>query len=156
MNRSPQALRNLVGVSALLAATLAAPVTAQSRYVVSTLDRVPAMTLAAEYASLIGAARRPDYVVANNSCVERLVAGDLAAARSDCDAALAAAPDRLALRAAGRRFLADLHANRGVVRALQGEVAGAEADFRRALELDADHDDAEANLARLLGEIASL
>jgi Flp pilus assembly protein TadD len=155
MNDSPRVLPTRLGISMVLAATLLAPAQLQARYGVSTIDQAPAFTLAGEHASLIGAGRPAAWVAANNRCVARLVSGEVDAARRDCDSALDTVPSQLGLRAGGRRLLAGLHANRGVVRALQGEAGGAEADFRRALELDGGHRDARENLARLLSDAAA-
>lgn len=152
MNNSTCTRRMRLGTSILVAATLLAPAHALARYGVSTIDQAPALTLAGEHAALIGAGRPEAWVTANNSCVERLVGGEVDAALRDCDSALESVPSQLELRAGGRRLLAGLHVNRGVVRALQGEASGAEADFRRALELDAGHRDARDNLARLLAD----
>jgi Tfp pilus assembly protein PilF len=70
--------------------------------------------------------------------------GDLAKAGIECAAALT-----LSERSAVRRDIAVALSNRGVVKAVSGDVSGARDDFRRALELNAEFAYASDNLQRL-------
>lgn len=86
-----------------------------------------------------------------NLCVSLLKSEDVGGAMASCQRALSVAPTEFAsslLPDTGRRtaVMTHLYSNRGVVRAIAGDVFGARADFERALSLDADNANARTNL----------
>tara|TARA_Y100001933_G_scaffold183876_1_gene182709 strand:+ start:13324 stop:13827 length:504 start_codon:yes stop_codon:yes gene_type:complete len=86
-----------------------------------------------------------------NLCVSLLKSKDVDGAMESCQRALSVAPTDLnssLLMGTGKRtaIMTHLYSNRGVVRAVAGDVFGARADFERALSLDEDNANARANL----------
>ena len=86
-----------------------------------------------------------------NLCVSLLKSKDVDGAMVSCQRALNVAPTDLSsslLPGPGKRtaIMTHLYSNRGVVRAVAGDVFGARADFERALSLDADNANARSNL----------
>lgn len=86
-----------------------------------------------------------------NLCVSKLMTNDLEGARSSCDRALRTAPEDLSsslvpLYHRRSEVMTHLYCNRGVVRVLQGDMAGATADFEHALRLDSSNEKARLNL----------
>jgi hypothetical protein len=115
---------------------------------------------ARDYAAAIGAAsrgmRRLDattaLVAATNLCVAYTVTRELAAARPACDRAVALA--KHADHASLRRFprsaaTAQALSNRGVLRAVSGDAAGATSDFDAAARMKGASAAASRNLAHL-------
>ena len=123
---------------------------AGSPYPVPWLDNLAAVELAdgraeqarrlyARAVALAEASGRGDPYRRGRLAVATALAGDHAAARHLLDAALAGRP------------LPELLANRGAVRAADGDLAGAEADLRQALELEPELVPAWRNLAIVQG-----
>lgn len=86
-----------------------------------------------------------------NLCVSLLKSKNVEGAMASCQRALTVAPTDLSsslLPGIGKRtaIMTHLYSNRGVVRAVAGDVFGARADFERALSLDADNANARTNL----------
>ncbi len=97
----------------------------------------------------------PTYALDANRCVSQVLDQSLDDALLSCNRALGRASasgthgafsvrDRKATRSM-------LLSNRGVVLALRGELVAAEEDFRRAVKLDRDNDNAVRNLAYVEG-----
>jgi len=92
-----------------------------------------------------------------NLCVAYTVSGDDAAAKGACDSALTmiveGKSDR-SVRVYGnyRRSLAVALSNRGVFRALTGDLQGAKVDLTRAVDLRSNLRQAKLNLLRLEAE----
>jgi hypothetical protein len=118
-----------------------------------------AQIAARDYAGAIKAAAAPvavtgldPLVAATNLCVAYTVTGAFAEARGACDRAVdlarredAAASGRFSSETATSRALS----NRGVLRAMLGDTAGAAGDFREASKLHDAWIAAERNLAHL-------
>jgi len=90
-----------------------------------------------------------------NRCVSELLLHEVDAAMATCQRALSVAPADLSTTLAPSyhkraQVLTHLYSNRGVVRALSGDVFGAREDFERALQLDDSNENARSNL-ELLG-----
>lgn len=86
-----------------------------------------------------------------NRCVSELLSHQVEAAMQSCQRALSVAPADLNTTLAPSlhkraEVLTHLYSNRGVVRAVSGDVFGAREDFERALELDEANDNARSNL----------
>ncbi len=121
-----------------------------------------ALVKAGEYARAIDVATKrlrgsPEHLLVEqtNLCVAYTVTGDYANARSSCDAALALARHVDASRAR-RTFPMDHETakamtNRGVLKALSGDVVGAADDFRKATAMSIALAAPERNLARIDG-----
>lgn len=94
------------------------------------------------------------YARLSNLCVSQLKSNAPEDALDTCDRALMVAPGDLSslvgpMLYKRAKILTHLYSNRGVVRAVIGDVFGARADFERALTLDADNDNARLNLERI-------
>lgn len=81
------------------------------------------------------------FASSTNLCVAYTMTGDLEKADIECDAALT-----LSEGSAVRRDIAVALSNHGVVKAVRGDVKGAEQDFTRALEIDHKLREASDNL----------
>ncbi len=109
-----------------------------------------------DYAAANQLLRMPSYDVyryptLSNLCISRLKSHDVEGALASCDKAVNVAPTDLssALSAGYNKrseVLTHLYSNRGVVRAVSGDLAGARDDFLRALELDETNTKAQRNL----------
>ncbi len=101
----------------------------------------------------------------NNQCVSLTLAGDHAEAAVACDAAVTAArrsKGAQRVRFTSRGVMGDVRTkramaftNRGVLRAVQGDLEGAREDFETAVNLTSRVEAAPANLATL-GEVMSV
>lgn len=94
------------------------------------------------------------YARLSNLCISQLKSHAPEDALDTCDRALVVAPGDLSslvspLLHQRAKILTHLYSNRGVVRAVTGDVFGARADFERALTLDADNDNARLNLEHI-------
>jgi Flp pilus assembly protein TadD len=92
-----------------------------------------------------------EYARLANLCVAQLKTKDVDAALKSCDRALSLAPAELrsSLVARTRKVSAvmtHLYSNRGVVRAVNGDLYGARADFEQAVALDDENSNARRNL----------
>jgi Tfp pilus assembly protein PilF len=99
------------------------------------------------------------YATATNLCVAQTMVGQYKHAEHYCDKALEEAEKAAAK---GRRKSRDCtaewalaYSNRGVLRARRGDNAGAEKDFRMAIEKQSQSELPIHNLARLSGETAA-
>lgn len=86
-----------------------------------------------------------------NLCVAQLKSEEVEAALGSCNRALSTAPAELrsslvSLNHKRAEVMTHLYSNRGVVRAIKGDVFGARSDFERAVALDGDNDNARRNL----------
>src|SRR5690606_5964825 len=124
-----------------------------------------ALVAAGDYAGAIDVATKrlrgssEDLLVEHtNLCVAYTATRDYVDARSSCDAALelARAVDASRARKTFRmdHETAKAMTNRGVLKALTGDVAGAADDFRKATAMSAALAAAERNLARIDGAAA--
>ncbi len=116
--------------------------------------------MAADYDAARASLERPSvdldrYARHANLCVSRLMTGEIDAALGSCQRAVDVAPADFAY-SLGPTFhrkrlavLTDLYSNRGVVKAMSGDLYGARADFERALRLDGDNANAQRNLDHL-------
>ncbi|MEL7449735.1 MAG: hypothetical protein AAFN78_11030 [Pseudomonadota bacterium] len=96
----------------------------------------------------------------NNLCVAYVMASDADNARAACDHAVKKSEKRLRhadswIRQAYKRDAAIALTNRGVVLAVSGDLAGAQADFQRALDLRARLEEPEVNLVRVRSALAN-
>jgi Tfp pilus assembly protein PilF len=95
-----------------------------------------------------------------NRCVSELLSHEVDAAMQSCQRALSVAPADLMTSLTPSfhkraEVLTHLYSNRGVVRAVSGDVFGAREDFERALELDEANDNARSNLELIAaGDVA--
>ena len=100
--------------------------------------------------SLVGSRQFP---ANTNLCVAQAKAGHLIEARASCERAVDAARiDAKIGKRVNHNYAADLAValtNRGVLRVILGDLAGAEKDFRMAIELHAGSDTPLQNLAIL-------
>lgn len=95
-------------------------------------------------------ARSTGFAVDANRCVTELMVESLPEALKSCNRALRQLPDRSPLSIESRRENESVVlSNRGVVLALQGNLVEAEEDFTRALKLDDQNSNAQANLKHL-------
>lgn len=109
-----------------------------------------------EAASRLSSAGYADqrYAVMTNLCVSQLKTEAVREALGSCERALRAASVDLAsplMTSARRRadLLTHLYSNRGVVKAVAGDLYGARADFEQALMLDPNNANARSNLDRV-------
>lgn len=91
-----------------------------------------------------------------NLCVSLLKSGELDAALDNCERALSVAPADLTsavlpMYHKRSQVLTHLYSNRGVVRAVSGDLSGARGDFERALRLDDGNANARRNLEVVSG-----
>lgn len=91
------------------------------------------------------------YATLANLCVSRLMSHDVEGALASCDKAVSVAPSDLTSSLAPMyhkraEVMTHLYSNRGVVRAVSGDLSGARDDFARALELDDSNGKARRNL----------
>ena len=99
-----------------------------------------------------GAMRAPvtAFGVNTNLCVSQLMSESLTEALESCNKALRQLPERSPLSMEARRANESVVlSNRGVVLAMQGNLLAAEEDFVRALKLDDENANAEANLSQI-------
>jgi len=90
------------------------------------------------------------FATAANRCVSQLMVDSLSEALDSCNKALRQLPDQSPLHTEARRSNESVVlSNRGVVLAMQGNLVEAEEDFTRALKLDDENGNAEANLNHL-------
>jgi hypothetical protein len=94
------------------------------------------------------------FAAETNLCVAYTISGDDAAAKGACDNALTLIVEgkgNRSVRVYGnyRRSLALALSNRGVFRALTGDLQGAKLDLTRAVDLHSNLRQAKANLLRL-------
>jgi len=124
-----------------------------------------AQIMAAEYAAASAMLETPFYNTDRyarfaNRCVSELLSHEVEAAMQSCQRALSAAPADLHTTLTPSfhkraEVLTHLYSNRGVVRAVSGDVFGAREDFERALELDEANDNARSNLELITaGDVA--
>lgn len=132
--------------------------TAQAGYRMTAFGNVPGFEeiMAENYdraSALLQAGRfeASRYARLANLCVSQLLSYETEEAMRACERALTAAPAELRsalapspLRRAG--VMTHLYSNRGVVKAVNGDLLGARADFERALALDAGNANARLNL----------
>lgn len=90
----------------------------------------------------------------NNLCVAYIMASDADNARVACEHAVKKSEKRLRhadswIRQAYKRDAAIALTNRGVVRAVSGDLAAAQADFERALKFGGRLEEPEVNLIRV-------
>lgn len=101
--------------------------------------------------------KRRSFAAHNNLCVAYIKLRNIELARKSCDAAIASrgrAADKLEWRPRSdsglrQRDRAVALSNRGVVRALSGELDGAQADFEEAARLFEKLEETHINLAKL-------
>ena len=113
--------------------------------------------MASDYAAAAKASPIPGtsvnkFAITSNRCVAEVQLGDLDAALSNCNSALgefSAYQSFSFLPGNRRQEKASLLSNRGVVLALQGQIAEAEDDFVQALKYQPEHANAQANLELL-------
>lgn len=95
-----------------------------------------------------------------NLCVARLKLARTDEAVRSCERALSAVPGAMSSLVPSYRrrseILTHLYSNRGVVRAVRGDLFGARADFEYALRLDADNVNARRNLEEVAGQEVAL
>jgi len=131
-------------------------VSATADYKISAYENTPGFKqiMAADYAAATQATIRVGlatsrFAVTSNRCVAHMQLGNLDAALSSCNSALGeynAYQTFSYLPGNQRRDKASLLSNRGVVLALKGQMAEAEADFIQALGLNPEHENAAENL----------
>lgn len=111
------------------------------------------VVLAGDYAKAIevlGSKSGKHFASSTNLCVAYTMTGDLEKAGTECDVALTLSED-----SAVRRDTAVALSNRGVVKAVSGDVSGAQQDFTRALEINRKLLEASENLQTLRETSAS-
>jgi tetratricopeptide (TPR) repeat protein len=153
----------LLSAAALAANMLAVSATAHEAVPESTvagyqmaavIDRAHGnVVLSGDYGKAIedlGSRNRRHFESSTNLCVAYTMSGDLERADIECAAAL-----ELSEKSAVRRDIAVALSNRGVVKAVSGDLNGARRDFSRALEINADLRQASDNLQILRESDAS-
>ncbi len=98
----------------------------------------------------LGNKSRRHFESSTNLCVAYTMTGNLEKADAECAAAL-----ELSEKSSVRRDIAVALSNRGVVKAVSGDLSGASEDFSRALEIHGDLRQASENL-QLLRESSKL
>ena len=93
----------------------------------------------------LGARDRRHFESSTNLCVAYAMTGDLEKADVECAAAV-----QMSEKAEVRRDIAVALTNRGVVKAVSGDLSGARQDFDRALEIDGGLRQASDNLQLLV------
>jgi tetratricopeptide (TPR) repeat protein len=156
------ALRRIV----LLIGSLTLATDATADYKVTAYQATPGYKalMAADYETAARAAPVPGssvnrFAITSNRCVAEVQLGNLDAALRTCNSALgeySAYQSFSYLPGNRRQEKASLLSNRGVVLALQGQIAEAEDDFVQALKYAPEHANAQANLellrARMVGQ----
>lgn len=92
----------------------------------------------------LGGQSRRHFASSTNLCVAYTMTGDLEKADAECGAAL-----KLSERASVRRDIAVALSNLGVIKAVRGDVIGAQQDFSKALSIHGELRQASDNLQRL-------
>lgn len=148
----------------LLAAGLAGPVVADepSAYIMAVFDDQAQgqQVVSGDYdqaiASLSESYASAGIEVRNNLCVAYAMAKDLQKAEEACVQALRSSSRPAAFWHSSRQRedRAVAYSNRGVIRAITGDMEGAGEDFRRAVSLDATFEPAAHNLARLRAKMS--
>lgn len=156
--RNPITARRLAAAAALSAA-VSVSLTAHAGYHVTAFGDAAGFDeiMAADYRAADAALNAPRYerfgfAVHSNRCVAELKMNERGEALSSCERAVVTAPNDLGSvppRAARKRLvLAHLYSNRGVARAVNGDMYGAREDFERALSLDPGNANARRNLQK--------
>lgn len=158
MKTRPSTLKRVAALACFGVSALGAASYASAGYEVTAFGNTAGykQIMDQDYAAANEMLRMPNYDIyrypaLSNLCISRLKSHDVEGALASCDKAVNVAPTDLSSTLSPgyhkrSEVLTHLYSNRGVVRAVSGDLTGARDDFLRALELDESNAKARRNL----------